>query len=216
MHYAVMAASRSGRHHAAGATTERSHGRLSEAPAGQRRPHGGPAVACEDGRVTTELVAEAIKKAGIAWINVAGGPPLALWVMPLDGSLIVVCGPGEQAAPGLADASRASVRLRGDNGALIVIVEAVVERLVPGSDAWAEIAPQLAGKRLNASGTAEELVARWAETDCAVLRLTPADEPPVAGPDLPSTSGAAPPRETPARITVRRPFRLHRVRKRKP
>ncbi len=165
--------------------------------------------------MTTELVAEAIKKAGIAWINVPGGPPLGLWVMPLDGSLIVVCGPGEQAAPGLADAARASVRLRGDNGALIVIVEATVERLVPGSEAWTEIAPQLAGKRLNASGTAEELVARWAETDCAVLRLTPADEPPIAAPDLPSASAAAPPRETPARIKVRRPFRLHRVRKRK-
>jgi len=166
--------------------------------------------------VTTELVAEAIKKAGIAWINVPGGPALGLWVMPLDGSLIVVCGPGEQAAPGLADAARAEVRLRGDNGALIVIVEALVERLTPGSEAWTEIAPQLAGKRLNASGTAEQLIARWAETGCAVLRLTPADEPPIAAPHLPTVSEAAPPRETPARIKVRRPFRLHRVRKRKP
>jgi len=166
--------------------------------------------------VTTELVAEAIKKAGIAWINVPDGPALGLWVMPLDGSLIVVCGPGEQAAPGLADAPRAEVRLRGDNGALIVIVEALVERLTPGSEAWTEIAPQLAGKRLNASGTAEQLVARWAETGCAVLRLTPADEPPIAAPHLPTASEAAPPRETPARIKVRRPFRLHRVRKRKP
>ena len=165
--------------------------------------------------MTTELVAEAIKKAGIAWINVPGGPPLGLWVMPLDGSLIVVCGPGEQAAPGLAEAPRAEVRLRGDNGALIVIVEAAVERLTPGSEAWDEIAPQLAGKRLNASGTAEQLVARWAETGCAVLRLTPAADP-IAAPDLPTGSEAAPPRETPARTKVRRPFRLHRVRKRKP
>jgi hypothetical protein len=166
--------------------------------------------------VTTELVAEAIKKAGIAWINAPGGPPLGLWVMPLDGSLILVCGPGEQAAPGLAEAPRASVRLRGDNGGLIVIAETQVERLAPGSEAWTEIAPQLAGKRLNASGTAEELVARWAETGCAVLRLTPTDETPIAAPNLPATSEAAPPRETPARIRTPRPFRLHRVRKRKP
>ncbi len=165
--------------------------------------------------MTTELVAEAIKKAGIAWINIPGGPALGLWVMPLDGALIVVCGPGEQAAPGLAEASRASVRLRGDNGGLIVIVEARVERLAPGSEAWDEIAPQLAGKRLNASGTAEELVARWAEADCAVLRLTPVDGP-VSAPNLPTGSQAAPVRETPARVKVRRPFRLHRVRKRKP
>jgi hypothetical protein len=165
--------------------------------------------------VTTELVAEAIKKAGIAWINVPGGPALGLWVMPLDGSLIVVCGPGEQAAPGLAEAERASVRLRGDNGALIVIVEASVERLAPGSEAWAEVAPQLAGKRLNASGTAEQLVERWAEAGCAVLRLTPGDEP-ISAPNLPTDSEAAPVRDTPARTKVRRPFRLHRVRKRKP
>lgn len=165
--------------------------------------------------MTTELVAEAIKKAGIAWINIPGGPSLGLWVMPLDGTLVVVCGPGEQQAPGLAEASRAEVRLRGDNGGLIVIVEAGVERLTPGSEAWTEIAPQLAGKRLNATGTAEDLVARWAESGCAVLRLTPADAP-VAAPDLPSGSAAAPVRETPARTVVRRPFRLHRVRKRKP
>ncbi len=165
--------------------------------------------------MTTELVAEAIKKAGIAWISVPGGPSLGLWVMPLDGTLILVCGPGEQAAPGLADAERASVRLRGDNGGLIVIVDARVERLAPGSEAWTEIAPQLAGKRLNATGTADELVARWAEAGCAVLRLTPVDEP-IAAPHLPTGSEAAPPRETPARVEVRRPFRLHRVRKRKP
>jgi len=90
----------------------------------------------------------------------------------------------------------------------------VVSRLAPGSEEWETVAPQLAGKRLNASGTAEQLVARWAETGCAVLRLTPADEPPVTAPDLPADSQAAPPRETTASVKVRRPFRLHRVRKR--
>ena len=163
--------------------------------------------------MTTELVAEAIKKAAIAWISVGDDPPRGLWVMPLEGSLIVLSGPGEQQSPGLAEATRASVRLRGDNGALILIVEAQVERLTPGSEAWDEIAPQLANKRLNASGNAEEQVARWAATGCAVVRLTPTDEP-IAAPDLPTDSEAAPPRESPARIKVRRPFRLHRVRKR--
>jgi hypothetical protein len=165
--------------------------------------------------VTTDLVAEAIKKAGIAWISTDGGPARGLWVMPLDGSLIVVSGPGEQAAPGLAEASAAQIRLRGDTGGLIVMVDARVERLTPGSAAWDEIAPQLATKRLNASGTAEDLVAKWAGTGCAVVRLTPAEDAPVAAPDLPDDSGAAPPRETPARVEVRRPFRLHRVRKKR-
>jgi hypothetical protein len=159
------------------------------------------------------VVDEAIKKAAIAWIAVGDGPSLGLWCMPVDGALIVVSGPGEQKAPGLAEAGRAQVRLRGDTGGLIVIWEAVVERLQPGSEDWETIAPQLANKRLNASGTAEELVARWAESGCAVVRLTPAPEPAIAAPDLPATSDAAAPRDTPARIETRRPFRLHRVRR---
>jgi len=163
--------------------------------------------------VTSPVVDEAVKKAAVAWISVGGGPALALWCMPLDGALIVVSGPGEQSAPGLADAERAEVRLRGDTGGTIVLIEATVERLVPGSEDWETVAPQLANKRLNASGTAEELVARWAETGCAVVRLTPVAESATARADLPDASGAAAPRETPARTDVRKPFRLHRVRR---
>ena len=164
--------------------------------------------------MTSALVEEAVKKASLAWIGVGDGPARGLWCMPLEGSLIVVTGPGEQAAPGLAEATRATVRLRGDTGGLIVVWTAVVTRLAPGSEDWETVAPQLAGKRLNAPGTAEQLVARWAETGCAVVRLTPADEQPVVAPELPADSQAAPPRETPARVEVRKPFRLHRVRKR--
>ena len=163
--------------------------------------------------MSSAVVDEAIKKAAIAWIAVGDGPALGLWCMPLDGALIVVSGPGEQSAPELADAAAATVRLRGDTGGLIVICDAVVERITPGSEEWATVAPQLAGKRLNASGTAEEVVARWAETGCAIVRLTPAPERAVTAPDLPDDSAAAPPRDTPARVEVRRPFRLHRVRR---
>jgi hypothetical protein len=164
--------------------------------------------------VTAALVDEAIKKAAVAWIAVGDGPAVGLWCMPFEGSLIVVSGPGEQHAPGLADAARVSVRLRGDSGGLIVITEATVERLTPGTEDWTTIAPQLANKRLNVPGTADELVARWAESGCAVVRLTPAADESVSAPNLPDSSQAEPPRETPARIEVRRPFRLHRVKKR--
>ena len=164
--------------------------------------------------MTAALVDEAIKKAAVAWIAVGDGPALGLWCMPLDGSLIVVSGPGEQNAPGLGEASRATVRLRGDTGGLIVIFPAAVKRLTPGSEDWTTVAPQLAGKRLNATGTADELAARWAETGCAVVRLTPAAGEAVSAPDLPDASAAVPPRETAARTPVRRPFRLHKVRKR--
>jgi hypothetical protein len=162
--------------------------------------------------VTSAVVEEAVKKAALAWVEVGDGPAVGVWCMPLDGSLIVVTGPSEQFAPGLAEATAATVRLRGDNGGLIVISEMTASRLSPGTDEWTEVAPQLAQKRLNASGTADEVVARWAETGCAVVRLTPSEQA-RTGPDLPADSGAATPRETPARNETRRPFRLHRVRK---
>ena len=58
-----------------------------------------------------------------------------------------------------------------------------------------------------------QTVARWA-TDCVVSRLTPDAEPVEAGDTLPDASLAAPPRPTPAARPAKRPFRLHRVRKR--
>ncbi|BBH64879.1 hypothetical protein ACTI_15640 [Actinoplanes sp. OR16] len=164
--------------------------------------------------MTAGVLDEAIKKAAIAWVSVEDGPAYALWCMPAENSIVVVSGPGEQYAPGLAEATRATVRLRGDHGGLILVVDAVVDRLEPGGDEWNELAPQLATKRLNASGTADDLAARWAGSGCAVVRLTPAADSVVGAPDLPADSAAQPPRETPARVETRRPFRLHRVRKR--
>ena len=164
--------------------------------------------------MTSAVLDEAIKKAALAWVSVGDGPALGLWCMPLDGSLIFVTGPGEQFAPGLADATRATARLRGDTGGLIVVAEMAAARILPGSDDWETVAPQLAGKRLNASGSAEQVVTRWVETACAIVRLTPAGAEPVTAPDLPVDSAAATPRETPARNQVRRPFRLHKVRRR--
>ncbi|GAA2707784.1 hypothetical protein [Actinoplanes palleronii] len=159
----------------------------------------------------TGVLDEAIKKASIAWISTGDGPAYALWCMPVELSLAVITGPGEQYAPGLADAKTATVRLRGDHGGLIVSTEATVTRLDPQGPEWAELAPQLAGKRLNASGTATELAARWAVADCALLVIAPAVDTLVAAPDLPAESAAAPPRETPARVATRKPFRLHKV-----
>jgi hypothetical protein len=164
--------------------------------------------------VTAPLLDEAIKKAAVAWVSVGDGPALALWCTPLEGSLVIVSGPGEQRAPGLAEAQTATVRLRGDTGGLIVIWEAAVARLTPGSEEWTTVAPQLAGRRLNAPVPADELVARWAETGCAVVRLTPAGTEPTTAPKLPDDSQATPPRDTPARVPVRRPFHLHRPRRR--
>ena len=164
--------------------------------------------------MTSAVLEEALKKTALAWVSAGDGPAVGVWCMPLEGSLVMVTGPGEQYAPGLAEATRATVRLRGDNGGLIVVAEMSVTRLRPDTEDWTAIAPQLAQKRLNASGTFNDVVARWADTGCAVLRLTPSEQDtPATAPDLPSDSGAAAPRETPARVPTRRPFRLHRVRR---
>jgi hypothetical protein len=163
--------------------------------------------------MTHPLVDEAMKKAAIAWVAVGDEPARAVWCMAADGALFVVTGPGEQAVPGLATASHARVTLRGDHGGRIVTWDATVARIHPGGERWVEIAPQLAGKRLNAPGDAESVMARWA-AECAVSELGPAGGTVEAGPTLPDGSLAEPPRDTPARRPTRAPFRLHRVRRR--
>jgi hypothetical protein len=57
-------------------------------------------------------------------------------------------------------------------------------------------------------------VARWVSSGTVVVRLTPDQESPLAAPDLPSDTGAEPLRDTPAVVPVRKPFKLHKVRKR--
>nr|QLJ99183.1 hypothetical protein HZU44_03135 [Micromonospora carbonacea] len=160
-----------------------------------------------------KLVDEAVKKAAVAWVGVVGGPGRALWCVPSEGSLLVVSGPGEQAAPGLAEATEARVTLRGDHGGRIVTWPARVTRLAPGTEEWTALAPTVAAKRLNAPGPTADLVARWVTDGCALVRLTPAGDP-AAGDRLPDASLAEPPRAAPVVRATRRPFRLHRVRRR--
>jgi hypothetical protein len=154
------------------------------------------------------LVSEAMKKAAITWIGVGERPPYGVWCLWIDDALYVVSGPDEQPAPGLRQASSVTVSARGDHGGRIVTWPAAVERVAPGSDLWETVAPQLAGKRLNSLG-AEDLAARWAES-CTISRLVPAGDLV----ELPEGSLAAPPVPTPATNTTRKPFRLHRVRRR--
>ncbi|MFI0796014.1 hypothetical protein ACH4OY_25520 [Micromonospora rubida] len=166
-----------------------------------------------DERVATPLVDEAVKKAAVAWVGVVGEPARALWCVPVEGSLLVVSGPGEQPAPGLAEAAEAQVTLRGDHGGQIVTWQARVTRVAPGTEEWTALAPTVAGKRLNAPGPTADLVRRWAAEGCALVRLTPAGEP-ATGDRLPDSSLAEPPRPAPVVRATRRPFRLHRVRRR--
>ena len=152
------------------------------------------------------LVTEAMKKAAIAWLDVAQRPAYPVWCLWVSDALYVVSGPGEQPAPDLAGATRAAVTARGDHGGRIVTWPALVERLDPTGETWAAIAPQLAAKRLN-SGTVAELTSRWAQ-ECVLSRLAPADDSIL---ELPDGSLAAPPRPSPSVRATRKPWRLHRV-----
>jgi hypothetical protein len=155
------------------------------------------------------LVEEAAKKAAIAWLEVDGQPPYPVWCLWQDGALYVIHGLGEQPAPGLADAATIVVRLRGDHGGQIVAWTATARTIRQTDDLWDTVAPALAAKRLNASGSAEDLAQRWAEYS-TLTQLSPAGEDVLP---LGDASLAAPPRPTPATNRSKNPFRLHRVRK---
>lgn len=123
------------------------------------------------------LVEEAARKAAVAWLRPDGqARSYPVWCLWAGDALYVVSGPGEQAAPGLADAGTALVSLRGDHGGRIVTWPAAASRIEPDSDEWQAVVPQLVAKRLNATGTTEQIAARWA-TGCVVTRLAPAGDP---------------------------------------
>ena len=158
------------------------------------------------------LVAEAMRKAALAWLEVPGERPRAAWIIWHEDALYVVHGGGEQPLPGLADASSCQVTIRsGDNAARIVGWPAVVTRVEPGSEEWATVVPLLLGKRLNLPepNTAEE---RWA-SGSTVSRLAPDGQPDAA---LPDGSLAEPPAPSPATTQATVPFTLHRKPRRTP
>jgi len=160
----------------------------------------------------SELVGEVQRKTAIAWLTVGEAPAYGVWCLGVDDALYVISGPDEQPAPGLAGTAEALVTARGDHGGRIVTWPVTVTRVWPGTDEWDTVAPQLAAKRLNATGTAEAVVARWA-AGCAISRLTPSGGPILTGGALPDDGQAAAPVPTPATNRTRKPFKLHRVRR---
>lgn len=155
------------------------------------------------------VIAEAVKKAQIAWVTTGSAPAACVWCLWADEALLLVCGPGEQPDPGLAEATSCRVTMRGDHNGRIVDFTATVRRLRPDDEAWAETAGALAAKRLNATGG--DTVERWGR-DCALYRLVPDTEtPPTTGAALPSDDLAATVVDSPAARPTRKPFRLHKV-----
>jgi hypothetical protein len=124
----------------------------------------------EQGTADRALIVEALRKAAVVWLWVGDRPGYPVWCLPVGDALFVVTGPGEQPAPGLTRASTVRVGARGDHGGLIATWTAHVTRIRPNSDRWSAHATALAAKRLNASGSVDDVVARWAH-ECAVLAL---------------------------------------------
>ncbi len=151
--------------------------------------------------VIDPLIEEAAKKAAIAWLDPGGG----VWCLWSEGALYVISGPGEQPAPGLAEAEATTVTLRGDHGGRIVAWPAEVTRVDPSSEEWAAVAPTLAAKRLNLPAD-EDTVARWAAS-CVLSRLRPAG----TVLELSDASHAAPPPAALANRRTKTPFTLSKL-----
>ncbi|MEP6696867.1 MAG: hypothetical protein ABJA34_08310 [Pseudonocardiales bacterium] len=159
------------------------------------------------------IIAEATKKSDLLWLGSDDWLPTAAWHIWHADSAYVLTGPGEQPLPSITDLPTAAVTVRSkDNLNRVVTWEALVWRIIPGTEDWDEVAPLLLAKRLNLPDT-EFALERWAR-ECTVIRLEPTGRLLEAGASLPVESGALPPRPTPATTRVRVPFTLGRRRRR--
>ncbi|MCW2503234.1 MAG: hypothetical protein JWO79_1518 [Actinomycetia bacterium] len=151
------------------------------------------------------LVAEAMRKAALIWIEVPGERARAAWTVWHDGAAYVVHGGGEQPVPGLGEATQARIVVRsGDNGSRVAAFQAAVSPVDPAGEEWSVTVPLLLAKRLNlpSPGDAEQ---RWA-TSSGVSRLVP-----VGDPEEPSSGSLAePPPPSPATTPAPIPRTLHR------
>jgi hypothetical protein len=160
------------------------------------------------------LVAEAMKKAPLVWLEIAGHGTSPAWCVWNDGALYVVSGPGEQPVPGLADSSRCDVIVRsGDTLARIVRWPAAVSRVEPGTEEWDAVVPTLIPKRLNLAD-AETAADRWAR-ECHVSKLVAAGDPDEAGETLPAGALRTAPPTTPAATRTTVPYTVGRRRGRR-
>ena len=149
------------------------------------------------------VLAEATRRSGLVWVEVADLPARPVWHVWHDGAVWVLVaradGSPEQAVPGLAGAERARVVVRSrDKGGRLVAYDATVRAVDPASPEWSEVEPLLLDGRLNVPGGVAAAPERW-RRECALVRLDPV-LPLVEGPGaLPTGSLAAPPRPSPAR-----------------
>ena len=185
-----------------------------------------------DRAVRTALVEEACRRSSVLWLAYAGPDrPRPAWHVWSDGAAYVVAATTaatestghpeppepheypaarpEQALPGLAEATEATVICRSkDSGARLVTWRADVHRLTPGTQEWDEAVRLLRGDRLNTTD-AEELPARWARTT-VIVRLAPTGEVLEEPGKMPGDRTAASPPGSPATTVGRLPWVVHK------
>ncbi|GAA2755648.1 hypothetical protein [Actinopolymorpha rutila] len=204
----------------------------------ERAEHAGQADAERadaDRAVRAALVEEACRRSSVLWLAYAGlDRPRPAWHVWSDGAAYVVADATEatgqtetteqaepagtpehpaarpeQALPGLAEATEATVTCRSkDSGARLVTWRAGVHRLRPGTDEWDQAVRLLRGDRLNTTDAAE-LPARWART-AVIVRLTPSGEVLEEPGRMPGDRAAASPPGSPATTTGRLPWVVHK------
>ena len=156
------------------------------------------------------VIEDVTKKSGLIWLTIDDHPhPQAVWHVWLDGAVYVVYGGSEQPLPGIGAARRVLVTTRTKGtGVRALTWVATPQVLDPGTPEWAKAVPALHAKRLNAPD-GEHQPARWA-WESRIVRLTPTGEIVERPGAMPSGSGAAPPRPTPATTRGALPFVIGR------
>jgi hypothetical protein len=132
-----------------------------------------------DAATTAALVEESARRSGLVWVRRSGSQAQAraLWHVWQDGSAYLLTGGIEQPMPDGLDAAGAQVEVTvrsKDKGSRLVVWQASVHAVEPGSEEWIAVAPALASARLNSPDGAQA-PQRWAQ-QCQLLRLTPAPE----------------------------------------
>ncbi len=166
------------------------------------------------------LAAEATRRSSVGWLRYGSlERARPFWyVWHENAAYLVAAGhadSAEQALPDLAAAATAAVTCRAkDTRARLVTWRAEVTVLRPGTTQWDTAVQALRTERLNATDAAR-LPEQWAAL-AVVVRLDPTGEV-VEGPgQMPSGDAAAPPPDSPATTTGRRPWVIHRRKRRRP
>ena len=151
----------------------------------------------------TALVAEAMTKSGIIWLEIPRDRAWPVWHAWVPPSAYVVNGPGEQHLPWLPEEVVVVLRSQ-DTGSRLLRVRARTHIVRDTDPEWQPAVSALLATRLNAVGDVEQ---RW-RSECAVTAITPFGSP-VEGPEsYDDGSGAAPPPPTRATTLRWRPWHL--------